>query len=76
MTKDSKFVLSHYLDKPLPPIGTQTEYGKIKAYNQNTSITVGDVLLTTETGTCHEDTLEINSVKLLDCKKNKMWIKR
>lgn len=51
-----------------------TEYGKIKSYNENYSINVGNIVLHTETGNSHQDTLCINNVRLLDCKKNKHWI--
>jgi hypothetical protein len=74
MTKDSKFVKAKYLGKNLPPVGTMTEYGKINAYNSNCSIDVGGIVLQTITGNCHQDTLEINNVKLLDCKANRYWI--
>lgn len=81
MTKNSKFVKCHYLNEELPPLGTMTEHGKILSYNLNTSITFsgktpnkGGCILFTETGNCHQDTLQINSVKLLDCKRNKKWI--
>ena len=74
MTKDSKFVHAKYLDKNLPPIGTMTEYGKIYAYNSDGSIDVGGIVLRTITGECHQDTLDINNVKLLDCKANRYWI--
>lgn len=74
MTKDSKFVKARYLGKSLPPRGTMTEYGKIHSYNQNGSINVGRIVLQTITGDCHQDTLEINNVKLLDCKANRYWI--
>jgi len=73
MTKDSKFVKARYLDKDLPPIGTMTEYGKIYSYNSNGSIDVGGIVLQTITGDSHQDTLEINNVKLLDCKANRYW---
>lgn len=76
MTKDSKFVRGCYLDKKLPPIGTMTEYGKIYSYNDNYSIDVGGIVLQTITGNSHQDTLEINSVKLLDCKANSYWIEK
>ena len=75
-TRDSKFVRARYLDKNLPPDGTMTEYGEIYAYNPNGSIDVGGIVLQTITGDCHQDTLEINSVKLLDCKANSYWIDR
>ncbi len=75
MTKDSKFVKARYLDRDLPPVGTMTEYGKIKSYNANFSIAVGGIVLQTITGDCHQDTLDINSVKLLDCKANRYWTK-
>lgn len=75
MTRDSKFIKARYLDKDLPPIGTMTEYGKIYAYNTNGSIDVGGIVLSTITGDCHQDTLEINNVKLLDCKANRYWTK-
>lgn len=75
MFKDLTFVEARYLGKSLPPIGTMTEYGRIHSYNSNNSIHVGNVVLDTVTGDCHEDTLEINSVKLLDCKANEYWIK-
>ena len=74
MTKDSKFVRARYLDKDLPPEGTMTEYGEIYAYNANSSIDVGGIVLQTITGDCWQDTLEINNVKLLDCKANRYWI--
>jgi hypothetical protein len=74
MTKDSKFVKAWYLGKELPPKGTMTEYGKIYAYNANGSIDVGGIVLHTITGNCCQDTLEINNVKLLDCKANLYWI--
>ena len=74
MTKDSKFVQARYLDKYLPPVGTMTEHGKIHNYNSNGSIDVGGIVLQTITGDCHQDTLEINNVKLLDCKANRYWI--
>lgn len=73
MTKDSKFVNARYLDKDLPPEGTMTEYGKIHNYNSNYSIHVGDIVLQTITGDSHQDTLEINNVKLLDCEANRYW---
>ena len=71
MTKDSKFVKARYLDKDLPPEGTITEYGEIYSYNANYSIDVGRIVLHTITGDCHQDTLEINNVKLLDCEANR-----
>lgn len=74
MTKDSRFVEGNYMDRKLPPIGTQTEYGKIERYNQNTSIDIGGIVLSTITGNSHQDTLDINGVQLLDCKANKYWI--
>lgn len=74
MTKDSKFVRARYLDKDLPPVGTMTELGKIYSYNSNYSIDVGEIVLQTITGDSHQDTLEINNVKLLDCKANRYWI--
>ena len=74
MTKDSKFVKARYLDKDLPPEGTITEYGEIYSYNANYSIDVGRIVLHTITGDCHQDTLEINNVKLLDCEANRYWI--
>lgn len=73
---DKKFVHAYYLDKSLPPIGTETEYGKIKNYNSNYSIDIGNIVLDTITGNSHEDTLEINNVKLLDCENNKLWINK
>lgn len=76
MTNDSKFVQARYLDKHLPPVGTMTEYGKILNYNLNGSIDIGGIVLQTITGDCHQDTLEINNVKLLDCKANRYWIDR
>ena len=76
MTKNLKFVKARYLDKDLPPEGTMTEYGKIYAYNPNGSIDVGGIVLQTITGDCHQDTLEINNVKLLECKANRYWIEK
>lgn len=76
MTKDSKFVKAHYLDLLLPPIGTMTEKGKIESYNENLTVNIGGCVYSTETGTSHQDTLTINSIKLLDCKKNRKWTKK
>lgn len=76
MTRDSKFIKAKFLNKDLPPVGTMTEYGKIIAYNANGSIDVGGIVLQTITGDCHQDTLEINNVKLLDCKANRYWTAR
>lgn len=73
MTKDLKFIKARYLDRKLPPIGTMTEYGKIYTYNPNSSINIGGIVLNSITGDCHQDTLEINNVKLLDCKSNRFW---
>lgn len=64
------------MDKALPPEGTMTEYGKIHSYNENFSIDVGNIVLHTITGSSHEDTLEINNVKLLDCKRNIYWTEK
>ena len=75
LSLEEKFVKASYLDKDLPPVGTMTEYGKIYSYNSNYSIDVGGTVLNTITGDCHQDTLEINNVKLLDCKANRYWIK-
>ena len=68
------FKTGKFLDKSLPPVGTDTNYGKIMSYNANGSVNVGDTILHTETGDCHQDTLCINNVKLLDCPENAYWI--